>query len=80
VITAALDVYLGKRPLESAPQLTADDPLLSGFPTITTSTAMRRDDPDDSPFIRLVTDSIADVWQLSPFERVHRIRTRMTQL
>jgi hypothetical protein len=57
--------------------LTADDPVLAGFPTILQAREVR-DDPD--PFLHEVRDSIAAAQRLPMVERVALIRQRMGRL
>ncbi len=80
VNNAVLKVFLDKSPSAPVPPLTADDEILADFPAAMMAADMKRDDPDESPFIRTVAYAVAEAWELSPVERVQRVRERMAWL
>ena len=59
------------------PPLTADDPVLAGFPEVLAAADVTPHNPDDSPFIRRVLNAVAAVEPLSLVARVQRIQDRM---
>ena len=77
---AILKVFLGKTPSEPVPPLAADDPILAGFPAVMMAADVKRDDPDESPFVCAVADAVEQAWERSPVEQVQRVHERMAEL